>query len=65
MKTRDGYEAREGMWVSDTTGTYEIKQIDKFVYLREIVFDEEDPEEYELGDERILTEREFGKMSYN
>jgi hypothetical protein len=20
MKTRDGYEAREGMWVSDTTG---------------------------------------------
>ena len=65
MKTRDGYEVTIGMWVSDTTGIYEVKQIDGYerVTLREVIF-EEDSDGYTYGDYRWLTRGEMKHMSY-
>ena len=64
MKTKDGYTINEGMWIYDTTGCYEIKSIGDVVELREILFDDEDPEKFNYGDYRRLKPSEIKNNFY-
>ncbi len=65
MKTKDGYSITENMWISDDTGIYEISDIrTNIVTLKEIVFNEDNPDEWEYGDLRYLTPQEIKHMTY-
>ena len=65
MRTKDGYEVTIGMWLSDTTGIYEVKSINSYdVTLQEIIFDEDNPDDYSYGDHRYLTFAEMKHLSY-
>ena len=62
--TKDGEYIKPGMWVSDQTGIYEVKDVtgDR-IELSEIIFDE-DSDTYHHGDRRILTKAEARKLEY-
>lgn len=61
--TKDGEYIKVGMWLSDQTGIYEVKDVtgDR-IELTEIIFD---GDEYHHGDSRILTKAEARRMEYN
>lgn len=43
MRTKDGYLIHVGMWVYDTDGVYEIKDIrPSSILIREVIFDSDD-----------------------
>lgn len=47
--TKDGEYVKEGMWISDQTGIYEVKEVyGGTVYCREVIF-EGDGDEYHLN----------------
>ena len=65
IKTRDGYEVEVGMWVSDTTGVYEVQGIDAmYVDLREVFFHEDGSGDYTLIGRRRLLHSELRHMDY-
>ena len=58
--TNDHHEIKQGDWISDIDGTYEVKFVpptiyDGLVIVSEIKFDEEDPEAWGYDGERALT----------
>ena len=64
LESKDGYEVEVGMWLSDITGTYEVKSINSYdVTLQEILW-EEDSDNYDYGDYRHLTFREVEHLAY-
>lgn len=66
IKTRDGHTISHGDWLEDTTGMYEVRSIDSsFVYLKEVILDEDNPENYSFGDDRRLLHSEIRHMTYN
>lgn len=57
--TKDGEYIHEGMWISDSTGIYEVKSYtSEKVECREVVFDG-DGDEYHLDDHRVFTNYEI------
>ena len=68
MKTKDCYEIEVGMWLSDETGTYEIKDIRKnSVIAKEVIFgDDYDDyaENFHYGNDVILKEQDIKELSY-
>lgn len=67
MKTRDKYEVKEGMWIEDTNGIYEVEKIypDNTARVKEIVFpDDNDPDKWEYGDTLDRNKYEIGNCYY-
>ena len=65
IKTKDGYEVNVGMWVSDMTGTYEVKSIDNdYVHLEEILWDDDWSDRFHYGIRVRLTHKEMKTMEY-
>ena len=65
VKCKDGREVRKGDWLTDTTGLYEVMEVEagagKLTCLREVFFDDND--EYFLdSNERWLTSQEIRQM---
>lgn len=57
--TKDGEYIHEGMWISDSTGIYEVKSYtSEKVECREVIFDG-DGDEYHLDDYRVFTNYEI------
>lgn len=47
MKTKDGYLIHTGMWVYNTNGVYEIKEIrPTVIVIKEVLFDSPNADEY-------------------
>ena len=66
LKTKDGYEVAEGMWVSDHKGTYEIVKIDyerQQVEVNEIEYIEND--DYRVTDTYYRTFHDMKDCYYN
>lgn len=63
--TKDNEYINVGMWLSDQTGIYEVKDVTgDQIELTEIIFDG-DGDKYHHGDRRILTKAEARKLEYN
>lgn len=65
MKTRDGFEIREGMWLSSTDNIIEVvKVLNGEFEAREIIFNEEDPDQFEYGDAYMLQSMDLHSYNY-
>lgn len=65
MKTKDGYNIYVDMWISNNNGIYCVKEIsNNYVYVREILFDDDNSDNYSLGDELRMSEQEIKQCSY-
>ncbi len=64
--SKTGRQIEKGDWLYDTTGVYEVISVDagagNLTYLKEIIFAEDDSDNYGYGDERWLTRREVAHM---
>lgn len=60
MKTKDGYLIHPGMWVYNTNGVYEIKEIrPTSILISEIEFDSDDSDGYGYSDTYTVLPREI------
>lgn len=65
MKSKDGYEIEVGMWLSDETGIYEIRDIDNNgVIAKEVMFDNDYDESFHYGYDVILKSQDIKELSY-
>lgn len=65
MKSKDGYEIEVGMWLSDETGIYEIRDIDNnSVIAKEVMFDNDYDESFHYGYDVILKPQNIKELSY-
>ena len=65
--TRDGHYVREGDWISDSTGIFEVRDVayDR-IECREVIFEDDNSDDYHLSEDRvILKNREVNRMEYN
>lgn len=65
LKTKDGYEVKEGMWISSPDTVCEVNKIfDDKLYATEIIYTD-DKGSYELGDKLTITKNDLHHYSYN
>lgn len=53
--TKDGAYLKEGMWISDSTGIYEVTDVSaNRIEAREVIFDDDNTDDYHLDTDRII-----------
>lgn len=62
-KTKDGHYISVGDWLQDGTGIYMVWARGERTELKEVIFDDENSDDFHMGEIRILTREEIGKMT--
>lgn len=61
--TKDGHYISVGDWLTDETGIYMVWARGEKTELKEVIFDDVDTDDFHMGEIRILTDAEIGKMT--